>query len=96
MCYRNNYSLNEFANVINEFANVIVNITAGIEDIESRELPHGFCLFYLTYVLVARNESHKEVLEYLEQFNIGIKERRDQDADSIISYYKQAIANNRT
>lgn len=88
-------TLNEFSNVINKFANVIVDITAGIEDIEFRELPHGFCLFYLTYVLVARNESKKEVVEYLEKFNIGIKEGRDQDADSIIAYYKQAI-NNKT
>ena len=94
-----NSSLNEFADIINEFAKVIVDITplkAGIEDIEFRELPHGFCSFYLTYVLVARNESSKEVLEYLEKFDIGIEEGRYQDANSIISYYKQAIANSRT
>lgn len=82
-----------------EFGDVIVDITAqvaGIWDDESRELPRGICLFNLCYVLVAQNESPEEVLEYLEKFDIGMNEGRNQEAESIISYYKQAIANIKT
>lgn len=83
-----NSSLYEFGNVIVD----IIAIIAGMNDGEFRELPQGICLFNLCYVLVARNESPEEVLEYLNKFDIGIKDERNQEVGSIIAYYKQAIA----
>lgn len=84
-----NSSLHEFGDIIVSFTSLI----AGTGDGEFRELRHGICLFNLIDVKVACNESPEEYLEYLEKFEIGMKEERKQEADFVISNYKQAIAN---
>lgn len=54
----------------------------------------GICLFYLCYILVARNGSATQVMDYLKAFNI-IKSEEQQEitAKEIISVYNQAISN---
>ena len=75
-----------------EFGDIIVNFTslvAGTGDGEFRELPHGICISNLIYVKVVRNKSPKKYFEYLEKFEIGDKEKWEQEAKFMISKYKQ-------
>ncbi len=61
-------------------------------------LSAGISLFYLCYILAASRGSTKQVLDYLEAFNIEDPEGEPQEftANDIISFYEQAISNIKT
>lgn len=50
-------------------------------------LSSGICMFYLCYVMVARNYSEAEVANYLETMSIGDGDDRDLFAKELVSTY---------
>ena len=84
-----NSSLLEFGDIIVSFTSLV----AGTGDGEFWELPHGICISNLIYVKVVRNKSPKKYFEFLEKFEIGDKEKWEQEAKFMISNYEQVIAN---
>jgi putative GTP pyrophosphokinase len=55
------------------------------------KLSRGICLFYLFYILAARNRSQEEVIIYLRMAHINKEEKRPALANKLISLYNKAL-----
>lgn len=84
----------DIESALREFGDIAVQLAGKwLKDTQLEEIKVGISLFYLCYILAARNGSAKEVLGYLKAFNIVGGKPQESAAEDIISHCTNASSN---